>query len=177
VRQVKHDVMAVQARAEQAVTEMVQQMAPQARVTLTKLPQPKMKVAAVAPALPDVETAPSAPIVAQTLEQPVAAVPAPALVLNEPATALAPRGDGDPDTITCRAPQALPGSRLPGPQVCKANRVWAQLRADGKDVAPDGSIATARNLPTTAGNCSKSALLGAFQSQNLPDGSVLSGCR
>jgi hypothetical protein len=156
-------------------------MAPQARVTLTKLPQPKLKVAAVAPILPDAEMVsaplPTAPLAVQALEQPVAAVPAQTPVLKEPVTALAPRGDGDPDAITCRAPQALPGSRLPGPQICKTNRVWAQLRADGKDVTPDGTIAAARNLQTTGGSCSKSALLGAFQSQNLPDGSVLSGCR
>ena len=181
VRQVKRDVMAVQARAEQAVTAMVQQMAPQAQVTLVKLPQPKMKVTAVAPVLPDVEMVaappPSTPIAAQGLEQPVAVVSAQAPVLKAPITALAPRGDGDPDAVTCRAPQVLPGSRLPGPQVCKTNGAWAQLRADGKDVSPDGTIVAARNPPTTAGGCTKSALLGAFQSQNLPDGSVLSGCR
>ena len=179
-RQVTRDVMAVQVRAEQAVTAMVQQMAPQARVTLTKLTQPKVKV--IAPVLPDVETAPAAPalptvvpVAAQQFEQPVATVAVP--VLKEAVTALDPRGDGDPDAVTCRAPQALPSSRLPGPEICKTNRVWAQLRADGKDVSPDGAIVAARSRLTPASGCSRSALLGAFQTQNLPDGSVLSGCR
>jgi beta-lactamase regulating signal transducer with metallopeptidase domain len=181
-RQVKRDVMAVQARAEEAVTAMVQQMVPQARVTLTRLPQPKVKVAAVMPVLPDVEIAPAPPpstalAVASGLEQPLAAAPAQASVLKEAVTALDPRGDGDPDAVTCRTPQALPSSRLTGPEVCKTNRVWAQLRADGKDVSPDGTITAARSRLTSTGGCSKSALLGAFQTQNLPDGSVLSGCR
>ena len=49
-----------------------------------------------------------------------------------------PTGEGDPDAITCRPPQPLPGSRMQGPQVCKTNRVWAQYRKDGMDVAADG---------------------------------------
>jgi len=181
VRQVKRDVMAVQARAEHAVTAVVQQMAP-ARVTLTKLSPPRMKVAAVVPVLPDVEmaAAPVAPIAAPALEQPVADVPAQAPVLKEPVTVLNPRGDGDPDAVTCRAPQAMPGSRLPGPQVCKTNGAWAQLRADGKEIGPDGVIVDKALSPSRMsmmGACPKSALLGAFGSQNIPQGSVLTGCR
>lgn len=49
-----------------------------------------------------------------------------------------PTGEGDPEAITCRPPQQLPESRLRGPQVCRTNRVWAQYRKDGMDVAPDG---------------------------------------
>lgn len=49
-----------------------------------------------------------------------------------------PNGEGDPNTIVCRAPQQMPNSRLPGPRVCKTNAVWAQYRKDGMDVAPDG---------------------------------------
>lgn len=49
-----------------------------------------------------------------------------------------PSGDGDPAEVVCRAPQTAPGSRLPGPRVCKTNAVWAQYRKDGMDVAPDG---------------------------------------
>lgn len=49
-----------------------------------------------------------------------------------------PSGEGDPAQMVCRAPQALPGSRLLGPRVCKTNAVWAQYRKDGMDVAPDG---------------------------------------
>ena len=57
---------------------------------------------------------------------------------REALLALYPSGAGEPEAITCRVPQQLPGSRLPGPEVCKINRVWAQLRAEGKDISPDG---------------------------------------
>ncbi len=49
-----------------------------------------------------------------------------------------PTGEGNPYLITCRRPQALPGSRLLGPEVCKTNALWAQYRKDGMDVAADG---------------------------------------
>jgi len=49
-----------------------------------------------------------------------------------------PTGEGEPDAITCRPPQPVQGERLPGPEVCKKNSVWAQYRRDGMDVAPDG---------------------------------------
>ena len=49
-----------------------------------------------------------------------------------------PTGEGDPDAVTCRPPQRIQGERLPGPEVCKKNSVWAQYRRDGMDVAPDG---------------------------------------
>jgi hypothetical protein len=42
--------------------------------------------------------------------------------------------------MQCRRPQQLPGSRLPGPVVCKPKNEWAALRAGGLDVAPDGRI-------------------------------------
>jgi len=44
------------------------------------------------------------------------------------------------DEILCRRPETLPGSRLPGPTVCKPQSEWAALRAKGLDVAPDGRI-------------------------------------
>jgi len=50
----------------------------------------------------------------------------------------APNGEGDPNAITCRAPQLLPQSRLRGPEVCKTNAVWARYRKDGMEVAADG---------------------------------------
>jgi beta-lactamase regulating signal transducer with metallopeptidase domain len=189
-RQVRRDVIAVQAQAGQAVTAMAQGigqeigMAPVTQVTVAVLPPLKVKVTAAPPVVSqvDMSSAAPAPVPAAPAqpEQPLAAaavVQEPAPVLKEANVVLDPRGDGDPDAVTCRAPQALPSSRLLGPQVCKTNRVWAQLRADGKDVGPDGTIMAARNRPIMAGACSKSALLGAFQTQNLPDGSVLSGCR
>jgi hypothetical protein len=49
-----------------------------------------------------------------------------------------PSGAGDPDAITCRPPHIQPGTRLLGPEVCKANAIWAQYRRDGMDVAADG---------------------------------------
>jgi hypothetical protein len=67
---------------------------------------------------------------------------APALppAAQEAALALNPTGAGDPDAITCRVPQLLPGSRLAGPSVCKTNRVWAELRAHRQDITPDGKM-------------------------------------
>jgi beta-lactamase regulating signal transducer with metallopeptidase domain len=185
---VKRDVIAVQARAAQAVTDIAQQIdaAPQTPVTVASLPPLKVKLMPAPPVLPVVETAPAvpaavpaAPVAVQPPPEQSVAVIAAAPLQKEMGVALDPRGDGDPDAVTCRAPQPLPGSRLPGPQVCKTNRVWAQLRAEGQDVSADGT-GLATNLlrnraPVSA--CGSSALLGSFQSQNLPEGSVLSACR
>ena len=75
---------------------------------------------------------------------------APALVLSlllaapalaqQPGTAYShsPSGDGEPLAITCRPPQVMPNSRLPGPEVCKTNKEWARYRKDGMEVAADG---------------------------------------
>jgi hypothetical protein len=60
------------------------------------------------------------------------------LALNPPVMAQTPSGEGDPDAVSCRPPQILPGTRRRGPEVCKTNRVWAQYRKDGMDVAADG---------------------------------------
>ena len=67
---------------------------------------------------------------------------APALppAVKEAALALNPTGAGDPDSITCRVPQLLPGSRLAGPSICKTNRVWAELHARRQDISPDGKM-------------------------------------
>jgi len=54
--------------------------------------------------------------------------------------ALNPIGAGDPDAITCRVPQLLPGSRLAGPSICRTNRVWAELHARRQDISPDGKM-------------------------------------
>ena len=64
--------------------------------------------------------------------------PAAHTTVKEVLVALYPRGNGDPDGITCRSPEALPGSRLPGPKVCQTNRQWANLRARHEDITPDG---------------------------------------
>jgi hypothetical protein len=62
----------------------------------------------------------------------------PAHSVKEVLVALYPQGNGDPDGITCRSPEVLPGSRLPGPKVCQTNRQWASLRARHEDITPDG---------------------------------------
>ena len=61
-----------------------------------------------------------------------------------------PRGEGDPDGITCRTPQLLPGSRLRGPELCQANKVWAQLAANHQVVLPDGKTIVATGLKSEA---------------------------
>ena len=60
--------------------------------------------------------------------------------------ALTPTGDGDPNAITCRVPQALPGLHRAGPEACNTNAEWARYRADRLDVTPDGHIVAARGL-------------------------------
>ena len=65
--------------------------------------------------------------------QPLSAAEAPkTYVRNEP------DGKGDPAAITCRRPQALPGLRVLGPEVCRTNGDWAQFAKDGMTVSPDG---------------------------------------
>jgi beta-lactamase regulating signal transducer with metallopeptidase domain len=139
-----------------------------AHVQVTRLPRLKVvKVAAAIPALPP-EPAPvqqdaaPIPVAPQVQPEQKAAAPAPASAtvkdVKEALLAITPTGQGDPGAVTCRVPQLLPGSRLPGPEVCKTNRVWAQLRAEGQDISPDGTtlIATlsrSRALLVLAGNC------------------------
>jgi hypothetical protein len=74
-----------------------------------------------------------------------------------------PDGKGDPDAISCRKPQQLPGSRFMAPPVCKSNREWAQIRTDGNDLSPDGRTIVqsekARTLNSAA--CRPPAPVGA----------------
>ena len=44
----------------------------------------------------------------------------------------------DTDTVICRLPQHLPGSRFSGPSVCLPKSRWDTLRAEGKDISADG---------------------------------------
>jgi beta-lactamase regulating signal transducer with metallopeptidase domain len=122
-------------------------VAPVVHVSVKRLPRLKIvQVAAAIPVLPPEPTAPPAPPAPSppadasapppmAMVQPVSA---PVASMKEMAMALDPRGTGDPDAITCRVPQQLPGSRLPGPEVCKANRLWAELRARHEEITPDG---------------------------------------
>jgi hypothetical protein len=66
-------------------------------------------------------------------------LPAPAQTASPAkAESVRPDGTGDPDGTTCRLPQPAPGSRLPGPEVCKLNSEWALLRKNGRDISVDG---------------------------------------
>ncbi len=66
---------------------------------------------------------------------------------NAPVLAVTPSGDGNPDSVTCRAPQALPGGGM-GPKVCMHNNVWARLTMTGQDLSADGKSVSLR--PTVA---------------------------
>jgi hypothetical protein len=57
-----------------------------------------------------------------------------------------PSGVGDPNTITCRAPQRIAGSDQLGPAACAHNHEWYSLAMDGKDLAPDGKTLIARRI-------------------------------
>jgi beta-lactamase regulating signal transducer with metallopeptidase domain len=194
-QQVKHGVLVAQARAGQAVAVMAQQigMAPLTPVIVAKLPPLKVRVVTTPPSPAKAEVASATPPPAQASapaepqpEPPAAAAApasAPAPVLNpvskDVATVLYPRGDGDPDAVICRASQLLPGSRLAGPRVCETNRVWAQLRASGREIGPDGMLMDQAKSPTRismSGGCEKSALLGAIQPWTPSPGMPLNGC-
>jgi hypothetical protein len=83
--------------------------------------------------------APPAPV-PQPMPMVAASMPVPqSTAVKEVLVALYPQGNGDPDIVTCRSPEPLPGSRLPGPKVCQTNRQWASLRARHEDITPDGA--------------------------------------
>ena len=192
---VRAHVAAAQVRAVEAVAAMAQEIGvtmPAAKVTPVAVrPLPRPKTIAVAASLPagPVEPVAPAPVVlppAAAVPQPQQAVAAPppareTVLVKAPAKevvlALDPRGEGDPDAVTCRAPQVLPGSRLPGPEVCQTNRVWAALYADKRQLAPDGRtlIATNERFGLDAKACPP-ALFLAGTGVGIT-GNVLSSCR
>jgi hypothetical protein len=49
------------------------------------------------------------------------------------------KGANDLDATYCRPPQHRTDSLLMGPKVCMTNRQWDELRANGFEIAPDGS--------------------------------------
>ena len=65
-----------------------------------------------------------------------------------PVKAETPSGEGDPDAIVCRAPQAVPGTGAMGPKICMHNNVWARLTMTGQDLSADGKSVFLR--PTVA---------------------------
>jgi hypothetical protein len=48
-----------------------------------------------------------------------------------------PSGSGDPNAVTCRAPQSLPSGGM-GPKICMQNNIWVRLSLTGKDLSVDG---------------------------------------
>lgn len=171
---VQRHVVAVQARAAHAVTAVAEQIgvAPSAPVKVRK--PPRLKIAVAKPVIPQpVATSDPPPsFTAQTVAagspapqvaapQIVAQIVAPPTPAKEVVRALDPRGNGDPDAVTCRVPQQLPGSRLPGPEVCETNRFWAALYAEGGSLGPDGLTLTATRRFGEEGKFCSAALLGA----------------
>jgi|KBSSwiStaDraftv2_1062776.scaffolds.fasta_scaffold3522193_2 hypothetical protein len=64
------------------------------------------------------------------------------------------KSPNDPEAIYCRPPQAQTESRMLGPRVCKKNKEWDALHAQGLDISADGRKTVAsekyRNLHRNA---------------------------
>ena len=143
----------------------------------TRLPRLKLAsvppVQAIAPSFTVAPTAPPPTAVIDIAPAQIAqaAPPAPntdALTpLQQAVRALDPRGEGDPNQITCRVPQPLPGSRLRGPEVCKSNRAWAQMAAKKEVLSSDGQSVVSTALHST--NCADPRMGTAFIE---PDGRI-----
>jgi beta-lactamase regulating signal transducer with metallopeptidase domain len=144
--EMSHRAAHMQARLQQAMSEPFSLLAPQDRnlVPVARSPRRPRAHAAkhLAPPEPPVpaagDTMIAAPIPAPTPLVVTAIVPAIQTAASDSVVAIAPTGAGDPEAVTCRLPQPLPGSRLPGPEVCKTNRIWSTLRAQGVQIAADG---------------------------------------
>jgi beta-lactamase regulating signal transducer with metallopeptidase domain len=166
-------------------------------VEVARARKPVVHVEAAPQSLPAVlplPAAPVSPVRVQPLSQPapqlapVAARPVvsqeqlAANALKRAVLALAPIGTGDPNAITCRTPQILPGSRLPGPLVCKFNRVWAQLRAARLEISPDGTYLFAtmglgRTVRALASRCYTSGQQPTPLTGTALDAALISACR
>ena len=73
---------------------------------------------------------------------------------NATTYATTPSGNGDPETVTCRAPQPLPGGGM-GPRICLRNVIWVRLTMTAQDLSADGKSVFARQLvsdPTGRGD-------------------------
>jgi len=155
-------------------------------------PLPRLKLVKVAAAIPPLPPEPAAiqqdavPIAVtpkiQPEQQAVAPMPGASVKDLKQALAITPSGQGDPDAVTCRVPQLLPGSRLAGPEVCKTNRVWAALRADGQDISPDGTtlvatLSRSHALLAMAGKCYTSGAMPSLQSNGISDNNIIFACR
>jgi len=147
-------------------------------------------VPGLAPAVAPLPAVPgsAAQVQPQPVSQPVLAPAKPspdqsaADALRQAAVVLAPIGAGDPNAITCRLPQVLPGSRLPGPTVCKFNRVWAWMRANNVELSPDGTYLFAtmgrnRDLQVLASRCYTGNSQPSLPSGIALDAATISPCR
>jgi beta-lactamase regulating signal transducer with metallopeptidase domain len=90
-----------------------------------------------------------------TVTQVAGNTPSPA---RQAVKAINPRGEGDPNAITCRVPQQMPGSRLRGPEVCQPNKVWAAFYANHLVMLPDGKAVVATGWQSEA--CSSARIAG-----------------
>lgn len=73
---------------------------------------------------------------------------------NATTYATTPSGSGDPETVTCRAPQPLPAGGM-GPRICLRNVIWVRLTMTAQDLSADGKSVFARALvsdPSGAGD-------------------------
>ena len=93
---------------------------------------PVIRVAEAPPAAPPplAETA----LAAEVIIAPV--VERTASVITTKVSAAPPQSGSD--EVFCRKPQRVPGSRLLGPSVCLKVGEWEALRAEGRDITPDG---------------------------------------
>ena len=83
-----------------------------------------------------------------------------------------PTGEGNPDDISCRAPQLIPGTRNQrGPKVCKANAIWAQYREDGMTVSADGK----RDMPIPKAKSCQSRAGGLGNGSSTSSASGMAG--
>ena len=140
---VARQVVAVQARAQDAARAVADRIGIAPAVIEVTVKAQTASLPRFTIASPPIASAPTAPLSSESVPQPEAApspLPQPpaAMPVQEKVLALDPRGEGDPDAVTCRVPQTLPASRLAGPEVCRPNRVWAALYREGRTLAPDG---------------------------------------
>ncbi|MES2473934.1 MAG: M56 family metallopeptidase [Pseudomonadota bacterium] len=166
-----HQVRTVAAAADQAIARGMEAIGmPLGALPLPAAEQPRLTLARVAAPVAEM---PSFTVAAwQPQGAPAVAPPPPSAVAtnsvasksapvtqsagNTPSSlklavkAIDPRGEGDPNAITCRVPQLMPGSRLRGPEVCETNKVWATLRASRQIVLPDGKTVVATGWQSEA---------------------------
>jgi hypothetical protein len=86
------------------------------------------------------KTAPVTSALVKIVPLPATAQGAVIVTVIDPTLPALPPSETPADETICRRPQLLPGTRLAGPAVCKSKSDWTQLKAQGWDVSPDGSL-------------------------------------